>query len=217
MAGRARLGDAASWTLLPGDVRQTLAPLHVDIMAQALVCGLTRVVTLHYPDTLEPFLPQPFQALAPQVDAHALGHVGLELGDPAGERAQAWRAEIQANRRFKAGLVARFLDHLAPAEDAAGPLLDRTLVLHLAEFSNAAVHTARDLPVMLAGNLGGLRTGRHLTLSEGGRGDTVETHADYRSDWSLHNLHTSILQLFGFEDEHFGDERCPRQGPLPLG
>ncbi len=196
-------------------LRALLLPLQVDLMVHALSCGLTAVSTLHLPDTIEPFLPTPFQQRAPQADAHALGHVARELGDPDGPLAQAWRAELQANRRWKANAVTRLLDGLAPLADAHGPLLDHTLILNLSEFSNAADHTTRDLPVLLAGGLGGLRTGRHLTLSEGGRGDTLATHVDYKSDWSVHNLHTSVLRLFGFEDEHFGDDSARQRGPLP--
>ena len=209
-------GPAEDWLADAPEFRQVVAPLHAEIMAHALLCRLTHVVTLHQPDTIEPFLPRPFQALAPQVDAHALGHSGRGLGDPAGELAQAWRAEVQANRRWKVGQVARFLDTLAPLEDDTGPLLDHTLVLHISEFSNAALHAARDLPIMLAGNLAGFfRTGRHLTFSEGGRGATLETHIDYRTAWSTHNLHTTLLRAFRFEDEHFGDDSSPRRGVLP--
>jgi hypothetical protein len=186
-------------------------------MAHALVCGLTHVASLHYPDTIEPFLPRPFQALSPQTDGHALGHSALALGDPQGDFAAAWRAEMRANRQFKIGLVGRLLDTLAPLADAHGPILANTLILHVSEFSNAAVHDARDLPIMLAGNVGDrLQTGRHAVFSDGGRGPTRETHIDYKSDWSVHNLHTRLLHLFGFEDEHFGDETAEVRGALPL-
>ena len=212
----AGLGAAEDWLVNEPHFRQLVAPLQADVMAHALVCRLTHVVTMHQPDTIEPFLPLPFEALSPQVDAHALGHSGRGLGDPEGELARAWRAEMQANRRFKVGQVARFLDTLAPLSDEGGPLLDHTLVLHISEFSNAALHSARDLPIMLAGNLGGFfRTGRHLTFSEGGRGPTLESHIDYTTEWSTHNLHTTLLRAFRFEDEHFGDDTCPRRGVLP--
>lgn len=202
----------------PTEARQIVAPLLVDLMVHALTCGLTHVATLHYPDTIEPFLPLPFEALSPQTDGHALGHSALSLGDPAGPFAAAWRAEMQANRRFKIGLVARLIDQLADLADATGPMLDNTLILHVSEFSNAAVHDARDLPVMIAGNVAGrLRTGRHVMLSQGGRGDTIDSHIDYQSQTSTHNLHTLILQAFGYEDEHFGDDTSVYRGPIALG
>lgn len=205
-------GPSADWGAAHPDFRRLIAPLQVDVMAQALICGLTHVATLYLPDTIEAFLPTPFQALAAQPSGHALGHVAHDLGDPAAPYAQAWRAEVQANRAWKAAQVARLLDLFAPHEG----LLDRTLVLHLSEFSNAAQHVARDLPIMLAGNAGGLRTGRHLTFSEGGRGDTLETHVDYKSSWSLHNVFTLILRQLGFDDPHFGDDTATYRGPLPV-
>ncbi|MCB9525947.1 MAG: DUF1552 domain-containing protein [Myxococcales bacterium] len=206
--------DALGPVDAPG-ARALLGPLHAELAAHALACGLTHVVTLHAPDTIEPFLPTPFSDRFPQPDAHALGHVARELGDPQGERAQAWRAEMQANRAWKIGLVAGIMDGLAPFADAHGALLDQTLILHLSEFSNAADHTTRDLPVMLAGGLPGLAMGRHLTFSDGGRGDTLEGHVDYKADWSTHNLFATMLQAFGFEDEHFGDDQARMRGALP--
>ena len=211
------LGPLWRWRRDHPDFRQTIAPLQIDIMAQALICGLTHVATFHYPDTIEPFLPIPFQAISPQPRGHSMGHVARELGDPQSPRAAAWRTEMQANRRWKTEQVRRLMDALAPFEDTMGPLLDNTLILQTSEFSNAARHTATDLPVLLAGNMrGALQTGRHVVLSEGGRGETVETHIDYKTDWSIHNLHTTILQVFGFEDDHFGDDSSVRRGPLPI-
>lgn len=214
VAAAAPLPPVADW---PTEARELVAPLLVDLMTHALACGLTHVATLHYPDTIEPFLPLPFQAVAPQPDGHALGHAGLTLGDPLAPFAQAWRDEMQANRRFKVGLVARLIAALDALPEGDGTLLDNTLILHQSEFSNAAVHDARDLPIMLAGNVAGrLQTGRQVVFSEGGRGPDLSTHIDYKSDWSVHNLHTTILQTLGFDDPHFGDDTAPFRGPLPL-
>ena len=210
----AHLPSVARW---PKEARQIVAPLLVDLMVHALTCGLTHVATMHYPDTIEPFLPLPYEAISPQTNGHALGHSALSLGDPNGDAARAWRSEMQANRQFKISLVARLIDQLANLADATGPMLDNTLILHISEFSNAAVHDARDLPVMLAGNVGGrLRMGRHVMLSEGGHGNTLDSHINYQSQTSTHNLHTSILQTFGHEDEHFGDDTSVFRGPLSL-
>ncbi|MEZ4475037.1 MAG: hypothetical protein R3F60_30445 [bacterium] len=148
------------------------------------------------------------------MDAHALGHAGLELGDPAGERARAWRAEVQANRRFKASLVARFLDQLAPAEDAAGPLLDRTLVLHIAEFSNAALHIARDLPVMLAGNVGACARVGTSRSAKGARRHPGDPRRLSDAVVAAQPAHQHP-PAFGFEDEHFGDDRAAVQARFP--
>lgn len=214
VAGIAALPPVADWPL---EAREVAAPLCVDLMVHALTCGLTHVTTLHYPDTIEPFLPLPFEAISPQPDGHALGHAGLNLGDPEGPVAQAWRAEMQANRRFKIDLVARMIAALAALPEGDTDLLANTLILHQSEFANAAVHDARDLPIMLAGNVAGrLQTGRHVTLSDGGRGPDLATHVDYKSDWSVHNLHTTVLRTLGFADEHFGDDTAIVRGPLPI-
>jgi hypothetical protein len=65
------------------------------------------------------------------------------------------------------------------------------------------VHDTHNLPVVLAGGLGGrLKTGRHLSFA--GR--------------SHNDLHTTILNLFGGQDRSFGFASADfNRGPLPIG
>ena len=75
-------------------------------------------------------------------------------------------------------------------------------MLWLSEFGDGGTHDTRNLPVVLAGGLGGrLKTGRHLAMN--GR--------------SHNDLHTTILNLFGGTDQRFGFPSADvNQGPLPL-
>ncbi len=94
--------------------------------------------------------------------------------------------------------------------EGGSTLLDNSLVLCTSEFSNGAVHTAFNVPVLLAGSAGGyFRTGRHVNY------DTDPDPLAYTSAESTHNLFTSFLQAFGGDDEHFGSDHVTHRGPIP--
>jgi hypothetical protein len=77
----------------------------------------------------------------------------------------------------------------------------------ITDFGNSAVHNTRRIPITLAGGLGGrVKTGRHLDLTGHTTGD----------------LFTTILQLFGGDDESFGmkldrNGKPLVNGPIDLG
>ncbi|MEM9864909.1 MAG: hypothetical protein AAF938_25125, partial [Myxococcota bacterium] len=88
-----------------------------------------------------------------------------------------------------------------------GTLLDSSLAVYSSEFSNAAAHSVVDLPILTAGSAGGtLPTGQSLAYEPEG-GDEI-------SNASTHNLYTSLLQAFGLDVEHFGDDSCSYRGVL---
>jgi hypothetical protein len=111
-------------------------------------------------------------------DQHSLSHHGQ---DPA-KIAQLKIVEGEVVSAF-GGL----LTNLSERSDAGGPLLDKTTVLFGSNLGNANAHTARDLPVLLAG--GGFRHGRHIT------------HQGKNAP--LCNLFVAILNNMGVETESF--------------
>jgi hypothetical protein len=115
-------------------------------------------------------------------------------------------AEIGPNRQWRAGLVARVLRALLDTPEGDGTMLDSTMLLYTSEFSGGADHSAADVPLLLAG--GGLRGGRHLSFNRA-------AGLEYDTTASTHNVFTSILHGFGFDDEHFGSDHAPMRGELP--
>jgi hypothetical protein len=111
-------------------------------------------------------------------DQHSLSHHGQ---DPA-KIAQLKIVEGEVVSAF-GGL----LTNLSERSDAGGPLLDKTTVLFGSNLGNANAHTARDLPVLLAG--GGFRHGQHIT------------HQGKNAP--LCNLFVAILNNMGVETESF--------------
>lgn len=182
------------------------APLLVDLMVHAARCGLSRVINLQIGDLLTPWLGAEFGTDL----AHSLGHAAREVGPTganAGRRMQ-WEAEIESNRRWRIGVLERLLRGLEETVIGDGTLLDRSLVLYSSEFSDAAVHSARDVPILVAGSAGGrFETGRFVEYNE-------ETGRAYSTRASTHNLYTSILNAFDVDIAHFGNGDAYVEGAL---
>ena len=188
-------------------------PAQVDVLLAALRCGLTNVAGFEIGDFYAPFVNPTFPA-AYDI-GHSLHHSARDVGKtgPDGARWQDWYDTMLRNRHWRMGLLARLLDGLAATPEGSGTMLDNTLLLWTSEFSTGAEHSVADLPVLIAGKAGGqLRTGRQVNynLKAAANPGTRE----YQTETSLHNLYTSVLQLFGFDDAHFGSEHAWKQGPL---
>jgi hypothetical protein len=81
-----------------------------------------------------------------------------------------------------------FLTRLKQTEEGDARLLDRTMVFFSSNLGNAAGHSAKNLPVILAG--GGFRHGRHLAF-------------DRERNTPLCNLFVTMLQRLGLEVDQF--------------
>jgi hypothetical protein len=188
-------------------------PAQVDVLLAALRCGLTNVAGFEIGDFYAPFVNPTFPA-AYDI-GHSLHHSARDVGKtgPDGGRWQSWYDTMLRNRLWRMDLLKRLLDGLAATPEGDGTMLDNTLLVWTSEFSTGAEHSVSDLPVLIAGKAGGqLRTGRHINYSLRAASDPMTRQ--YDTEASLHNLYTSVLQLFGFEDAHFGSDHAIKQGPL---
>ncbi len=189
------------------------AMAQIDMMVMALACDMTRVTSLQFtqgqnnrfpwlgltiPDTSWPnYNPVEWP------DWHGMFHISP---DPARDHPEP-RAAMVAAMRWYAEKFAYLLQRMSETPDGDGSLLDSSLVVWVTEFGDGAAHWAWDLPVVLAGNLGGaLTTGRHLVVP--GRVENPDT------GYSTNDLLTSILNLFGYDDTSFGYPDICR-GALP--
>lgn len=189
---------------------QVKGPMMADIIVAALRCGLTNVATLNVGDLITSWLNGP---LASKYDlGHSMHHDGRDVGPtgPDNAIAEKWRQEMQLNRQWRMGLVARILDGLDKIPEGNGTMLDNSVVLCTSEFSDGSVHSSSDLPILLAGSGGGyFKTGRHLVY------ETPDPDNSYATRSSTHNLFTSILHAFDQTDAHFGSTHATFTGPLP--
>ena len=113
---------------------------------------------------------------------HAISHHGNNPEKIADQ------AKINAYHTAK---VVYFLERLQSVPDGDGTLLDNSLVLFGSGMGNSNEHDPRQLPLVLAGGVGGrLKGGRHIRYPSGTR---------------LTNLHMTLLAKLGVPVESIGD------------
>jgi hypothetical protein len=182
-----------------------------DLMAFALQCDLTRVITFMSEIPLNTQTNFAFIGVNSSNYHDEISHHG---GDPQK------LAGMQKVNTFYAQQFAYFLSKLAPLRDPDGSsVLDNCAIIFTSEFGDGDNHYHYDLPVLLAGSAGGRwKTGRHIAYpSTPDRGSgAVETAR--RGDMPLANLYISIMQAFGMNVSTFGsvDGTTP-YGTKPLG
>ncbi|MGI9475008.1 MAG: DUF1552 domain-containing protein [Rubripirellula sp.] len=90
------------------------------------------------------------------------------------------------------------LNRMKSFKDHQGTLLDHSVVLFGSGMGHSDNHTATRIPIILAGNGGGmLKTGRYVRYSE---------------NQQLGRLHLTLLQKFGVHEGSFGDSTKPLPG-----
>ena len=203
----------------PGSVDGTeaRAPLLADIMVAALRCGVTNVANLEIADIITNWTPNGGIMEASFNIGHSLHHMARDIGE-GGDlhgRYDDWMNEMLENRRWRMGIFKRVLDGLADVPEGDGTMLSNSLALLTSEFSNGSQHIAWNQPVALFGSAGGaIQTGRHINYNPHDSASSYHSR-EYETQESIHNLFTSVLRAFGFDDEHFGDDTARRRGPLP--
>ncbi|MES1179088.1 MAG: DUF1552 domain-containing protein [Myxococcales bacterium] len=175
----------------------TVTNLQVDLLAQAMACGVTRVATLFLNDLsrthLDPALPDDVH-----IDvAHRYDSKG-RAGD--GGSPSTWQALGRQNR-YTYSKIARLMQRLAERD-----LLRDTVIVAMSDMGDPARHSSRQIPALLAGGWGGkLKGGRHLDLGATGTPNN--------------RLLVSIQQVFGVDSDSFGQSSDPTllSGSLDLG
>jgi len=71
-----------------------------------------------------------------------------------------------------------------------GTLLDHSMILFGSSLRDGNSHNPHDLPLVLAGRGGGIKTGQHIVSAP---------------DTPLCNVHLTMLQAAGIKMERFGD------------
>ncbi len=120
-----------------------------------------------------------------QVAGVSLGHHDLSHhGQDPNKIGQLKKVEIEKLKTFR-----DFLKKLKETKEEGATLLDRTTVFFSSNLGNASTHSAKNLPVVLAG--GSFKHGRHLAF-------------DPNRPPPLCNLCVTVLQRLGVEADRFG-------------
>jgi hypothetical protein len=180
---------------------------HIDVLAQAMACDLTRFATLFMNDLSYDGNPLGLPAdnhgsVAHTYNASPVGNDGR----PGEGTPSSWLPLAKFNH-YCYGKVARLMQRL----DALGAL-DSTLIYVTSDMGNPSLHSTRNVPTVLAGGVNGkFRMGRRLKMQ-------ADCPAD--SPWCGQNDATfapvtnskilvSIAQAFGADINVFGTQPDP--------
>ena len=154
----------------------TLSPLMFDLLFLALQNDSSRVYTAGFG----------MHNHVIELEGVTTGYHGLTHHGNLPNRLR----ELQIIETFYMEQMARFVQRLKETRANDDTLLDRTMVLFGSGLGDAARHSNRNLPMILAG--GGFKHHGHI--------DAIRPD---RSQTPLNNLYTTMLQNFGIEIESF--------------
>ncbi len=157
---------------------ETLSPLMFDLLFLAIQSDTSRVFTAGFG----------MHNLVIELDGVKEGYHNLSHHGNLEEKLK----QLRIIETFYIAQMARFMDKLKAARTQHGHLLDETMIFFGSGLGDAARHSNRDLPLILAG--GGLKHGAHLDCA---RPDGRQT--------PLNNLFTTMLQNFGVETDRFNN------------
>ncbi|MDD9938758.1 MAG: DUF1552 domain-containing protein, partial [Myxococcales bacterium] len=174
--------------------------LFIDMAVMAMACDLTRVAVVQYSNSWDvhygdySLLSGP-EALGTWSD-HFISHK-LDDNDRATDldglaRPEAQRiadARVVATSRFKVRRFAYLVEALKAVSTPTGTLYDETLAMYFSENGDGDSHARTNMPILLAGGVGGFQTGRAVSAQNEPTGA----------------LHASIIQRFGIDVGQYGD------------
>lgn len=154
----------------------TLSPLMFDLLYLAIQSDTSRVFTAGYG----------MHNHIIELDGVSGGYHGLTHHGNLPDRL----AQLQIIETFYIEQLSRFIGKLKETRTDGGTLLDDTMVFFGSGLGDAARHSNRNLPIVIAG--GGFAHGKHVDAM---------TPAGHQTP--LNNLYTTMLQNFGVEIEKF--------------
>lgn len=163
-------GGACVVPAAPGSstAMHTQAKTMIDLGVLALQCDLTRVLVFQYSNNWEmDFRDYDLPDGVADWSDHFLSH---KLGDrdratdldglPQDQAIKIANARVVNASRWKVRRFGYVVDLLKAAAAPAGNMLDETMVLYTSDNGDGDSHSRYDLPLMLAGRVGGFKTGR---------------------------------------------------------
>jgi hypothetical protein len=176
----------------------------IDLLANALACGVTRFATLFMNDLSYEGNPLGLPAdnhgsVAHTYNPSPVGNNGRPgAGDPA-----TWLPLAKFNR-YSYSKIARLMQRL----DALGAL-DNTLIYVTSDMGNPALHSTQNVPTLLCGGAGGaFRMGRRVRLGADCNNDTPWCAPGEPTFAGVSNNHllVSIALAFGVQLDSFGTQ-----------
>lgn len=179
----ASLSSASLPSLYDPSLFPTVLRLQLDVMVQAMACGLTRVGTVQCSHHTSELIMSRFPGTSfsdPGFDmrSHQASHYG-----PRHDAGRREYRDYLAQRRWFVEQFAYLVDQLAARPEDGGTMLDHSLLWLCTEVCDGNIHSHDDMPFVLAGGAGGrLRTGRKLDFSGAPHGNLLVTLARAMGD-----------------------------------
>jgi hypothetical protein len=181
-----------------------ITDLHIDLLALALGCDITRFATLvmgdlSYADNPLGLPADNHAGVAHTYASSALGNEGVPV---TSEDPDSW-VRLASFNRYAYGKVARLMQRL----DEAG-VLDSTLIYASSDMGNPAVHSTRNVPTVLAGGANGkIRMGRRIAYrTDCPLGTACDKQGDDYQTVPHNRLLVSIAQAFGIPVDYYGQQ-----------
>jgi hypothetical protein len=177
-------GNRPPKTVFSSQNMEALGQVFMDMAVLALTCDATRVVNLQWGDPRS---------------RYTMPWIGLDQNHHFYQHDGGFRpVECAQVEHWYAKQFAYFLDKLEAFKDPDGTLLSKSLVYSASEISHADAHSLDNIPILLAGSLGGkVKTGRFIRSAP-------RSHID---------LLIAIQNAFGIESQTFGKPGFS-QGPM---
>ena len=179
----ASLSSASLPSLYDPSLFPTILRLQLDVMVQAMACGLTRVGTVQCSHHTSELIMSRFPGTSfsdPGFDmrSHQASHYG-----PRHDAGRREYRDYLAQRRWFVEQFAYLVDQLAARPEDGGTMLDHSLLWLCTEVCDGNIHSHDDMPFVLAGGAGGrLRTGRKLDFNGAPHGNLLVTLARAMGD-----------------------------------
>lgn len=216
---------------MKSDNFQQVGAMQMEIVAQAMSCGLTNIVTFMWSNSetnlIYKWLPIDYNIEQNKGGHHAMSH--------------ARAADLAQVDKWYASQFNGFIDKFKAIKESegTGTLLDNSLLMWTSCLSDGAAHESRNTPIVLAGSNGGyFKQGKNIQFNDVYTADQWDAEplapsmgngvlnpiidkvasGDQKKvgnpDLSNQDLCVSILNSFGVETNTFGDPRFCK-GPLP--
>lgn len=178
--------------------------LHIDLIAQAFACDITRFVSFFQGDLSRGAVTgtgfENEQGYTTSVDVHnSMAH------QYSPTNRATWVA-LGIQNRYSYGKLAMLMDRLAEVG-----VLDDTVIVMAGDMGDPALHASRDIPVVVAGAAQGkLKTGRRIKLAADCPPNDMWCQP--KTDNSMTKVLVSVANAFGAGVSGFGTETSV--GPL---
>lgn len=179
---------------------------HIDILAQALACDITRFSTLFLADLSYDGNPLGLPADNHGSVAHTYSGTAVGTGRTDAGSPSTWVPLAQFNR-YSYGKIARLMQRL----DSFG-VLDSSLIYASTDMGDPAMHSTRNVASLIAGGANGkFRMGRRVRIANDcppSNGWCQEGQAD-NTTVSNNKILVAIAQAFGEDIDSFGTQPNP--------